>query len=323
MVIGYWLQTAHRPMLALFLFLLGLFISASCLWSLIVTVFRGPGFVELSDPGPPYDHGALERGKTGDDTSAIPLLAHNATVSSSNTSSDSSWLRSRSPSDGSIRGIKSQTSSRSPSDSLTSSRQASSHESDDSWQDTDDDDDDAPLSSLMRSASKEVGHLVDQAAPYVEAAGRLQIPDLYQWQAQQHQPHRRGASILAKANGAPRYCRKCDLPKPDRAHHCSTCERCVLQQDHHCGFIGTCVGHRNRKSFLLFLIYSCLMCIYSVLLSLFTIWDFLGREDAIMRWSEINWAIVFLVGAIFGVTMSCFAVFHVYLVVKVGSVPIV
>ena len=31
-----------------------------------------------------------------------------------------------------------------------------------------------------------------------------------------------------------RFCRRCRIFKPDRAHHCGTCERCVLRLDHHC-----------------------------------------------------------------------------------------
>ena len=32
-----------------------------------------------------------------------------------------------------------------------------------------------------------------------------------------------------KANGEKRWCRKCWAPKPERAHHCSECNRCVLK----------------------------------------------------------------------------------------------
>jgi hypothetical protein len=53
----------------------------------------------------------------------------------------------------------------------------------------------------------------------------------------------------------PRWCRSCRAVKPPRAHHCSTCERCVLKMDHHCPWVGNCVGHDNYKSFFLLLVY--------------------------------------------------------------------
>lgn len=50
-----------------------------------------------------------------------------------------------------------------------------------------------------------------------------------------------------------RWCRKCALYKPPRAHHCKTCNRCVLKMDHHCPWTGNCVGHGNFPHFLRFL----------------------------------------------------------------------
>lgn len=35
-------------------------------------------------------------------------------------------------------------------------------------------------------------------------------------------------------SGSFRVCEKCNLIKPDRAHHCSVCDCCVLKMDHHC-----------------------------------------------------------------------------------------
>lgn len=41
-----------------------------------------------------------------------------------------------------------------------------------------------------------------------------------------------------KMDGTERFCRKCRILKPDRAHHCSNCGRCVLKMDHHCPWLG-------------------------------------------------------------------------------------
>lgn len=41
--------------------------------------------------------------------------------------------------------------------------------------------------------------------------------------------------------------------KPDRAHHCSVCDRCTLKMDHHCHIVGNCIGQANHGVFLAFL----------------------------------------------------------------------
>lgn len=45
----------------------------------------------------------------------------------------------------------------------------------------------------------------------------------------------RNMPIAARTySGSFRICEKCNLIKPDRAHHCSVCDACVLKMDHHC-----------------------------------------------------------------------------------------
>jgi hypothetical protein len=54
----------------------------------------------------------------------------------------------------------------------------------------------------------------------------------------------------------PRMCNRCNIVKPDRAHHCSTCQRCYHEFDHHCPFVANCVAKRNRRFFVQFLFWA-------------------------------------------------------------------
>ncbi|KAJ1897120.1 palmitoyltransferase for Vac8p [Kickxella alabastrina] len=68
-------------------------------------------------------------------------------------------------------------------------------------------------------------------------------------------------AITVRDNGQPRYCLKCNVPKPDRSHHCSICGVCVLKMDHHCPWLNNCVGFHTQKAFMLFLLYTMLYCL--------------------------------------------------------------
>ncbi|KAF2281268.1 zf-DHHC-domain-containing protein [Westerdykella ornata] len=57
-------------------------------------------------------------------------------------------------------------------------------------------------------------------------------------------------------NGHRKWCRKCNLPKPPRAHHCRTCGRCIPKMDHHCPWTANCVSHTTFPHFLRFLFYA-------------------------------------------------------------------
>merc|ERR550525_1864105 len=65
-----------------------------------------------------------------------------------------------------------------------------------------------------------------------------------------------------------RYCKMCNVWKPDRTHHCSICNRCILNMDHHCPWINNCVGFYNRKFFIQLLSYVYLSLVIVVLFTM-------------------------------------------------------
>ena len=61
-------------------------------------------------------------------------------------------------------------------------------------------------------------------------------------------------------------CGKCQKDRPLRAHHCSVCDKCFMKMDHHCPWVFNCVGFANHKIFFLFICYTVLGCLISLIM---------------------------------------------------------
>lgn len=112
----------------------------------------------------------------------------------------------------------------------------------------------------------------------------------------------------------PPICKHCNLPKPERTHHCSVCKRCVLKYDHHCPWIHNCVGHFNHRYFVLFMTYLFIACLYYVSMGVGPFLLLADEEAPWPYWLDKSLvAFSMVVATVIGIAVGGMAGWHWYL----------
>ncbi|XP_068594747.1 palmitoyltransferase ZDHHC12-A-like [Brachionichthys hirsutus] len=109
-----------------------------------------------------------------------------------------------------------------------------------------------------------------------------------------------------------RRCGYCLLQQPMRAKHCQTCKRCVRRFDHHCPWIENCVGERNHRWFIVYLLVQLLALLWALQIALSGI----SPGDTWKLWFGANAFLLaaLAVVAVFSVVVLLLLGCHLYLV---------
>ncbi|TFK52325.1 zf-DHHC-domain-containing protein [Heliocybe sulcata] len=112
------------------------------------------------------------------------------------------------------------------------------------------------------------------------------------------------------------WCRKCQSTKPERAHHCSQCGRCVLKMaDHHCAWIGNkCIGHRTHPAFIHFLTALTLLAAYIACVSGPALCYAFTNPYEMDDRTPLHMLFLFSEGFVFSFVIGSFLIYHIYLV---------
>ncbi|EKM79294.1 hypothetical protein AGABI1DRAFT_74197 [Agaricus bisporus var. burnettii JB137-S8] len=111
------------------------------------------------------------------------------------------------------------------------------------------------------------------------------------------------------------WCRKCWSPRPERAHHCQMCGRCVLKMDHHCPWLANkCIGHRTYPAFIHFLTCITLLALYIAVVSIFALKYAFTNPLGVNEVTPMHELGLAFAGIVISLVIGPFLLYHFYLI---------
>lgn len=75
-------------------------------------------------------------------------------------------------------------------------------------------------------------------------------------------------SLVENGHNVNDYCPNCFIRKIRTTKHCVICNKCIDMFDHHCVWVNNCIGRKNFKLFIVFLIFTLLNTLLNIVISL-------------------------------------------------------
>lgn len=90
------------------------------------------------------------------------------------------------------------------------------------------------------------------------------------------------AGVPGEGHYSTRSCTICMQPKPERAHHCSRCKKCIKKMDHHCHWLGRCINYDNLGHFVRFLLFTFLSMSMLMIFNIYYIYHAIRYNEMII-----------------------------------------